>query len=116
MYGDFHQRLLRGIMNTMDQNTMMPSGSQTFNFAMTPARQNFPAGVFRRNDGTNDVCFDRAKAAASKSVWRYGTYNADDGTRVDQANPGFPVQASYNGSTFLGLCQLLGGQFPGAWI
>ena len=99
-----------GIMNTVDQNTMSPV---TFNFAYDSTETNFPAGVFRRNDGANDVCFDRSKAAASKSVWRYGTYNANDGTRVDQANPGFPVQASYNGSSYWGYASYWGVNFQG---
>ena len=99
-----------GIMNTVDQNTMNPV---TFNFAYDSSETSFPAGVFRRNDGTNDVCFDRSKAAASKSVWRYGTYNANDGTRVDQTNPGFPVQASYNGSTYWGYASYWGVNFQG---
>ncbi len=101
-----------GIMNTLDQNTMNLR-SQTFNFAYDSSEASFPAGVFRRNDGTNDVCFDRSKAAASKSVWRYGIYNANDGTRVDQAHPGFPVQASYNGSTYCGYASYWGVNFQG---
>src|SRR5580698_4125271 len=69
------------------------SSPVTFNFAYNP-------GFFHRNDGTNDECFDRALADATLAVWQYGTYNANDGTRVDQANPGFPVLATYAGSPY----------------
>lgn len=55
---------------------------------------NYNSTNFRRNDGTNDHCFDRLKTNASKSVWRYGTYDNSNGNRVDQTNPGFPVTAT----------------------
>jgi hypothetical protein len=81
-------------------------GSATFNFA-------YNSSYFRRSDGTNDECFDRSKANASMSVWRYGTYSANDGSRVDQAHPGFPIVASYNGSSYYGYANYWGINFQG---
>ena len=81
----------------------------TFNFAYNP-------NYFHRNDGTNDECFDRLLTNADVAVWQYGTYNANDGTRVDQVQPGFPVLATYGGTVVLRFCQLLGHQFQGLAI
>lgn len=81
----------------------------TFNFAYNP-------GFFHRNDGANDECFDRSAANASLAVWQYGTYNADDGTRVDQAHPGFPVLANYGGSSYYGFANYWGISFQGLTI
>jgi hypothetical protein len=81
----------------------------TFNFAYNP-------GFFHRNDGTNDECFDRSKANAALAVWQYGTYNANDGTRVDQANPGFPVLATYGGNSYYGFANYWGISFQGLTI
>src|SRR5579862_759258 len=81
----------------------------TFNFAYNP-------GFFRRSDGSNDECFDRSLANASIAVWQYGTYNAVDGTRVDQAHPGIPVLASYAGSSYYGFANYWGINFQGLTI
>jgi hypothetical protein len=81
----------------------------TFNFAYNP-------GFFHRNDGTNDDCFDRSIANATIAVWQYGTYNANDGTRVDQVNPGFPVLATYAGSSYYGFANYWGINFQGLAI
>jgi hypothetical protein len=78
----------------------------TLNFAYNPS-------YFHRNDGTNDECFDRSLADASIAVSEYGTYNANDGTRVDQANPGFPVLATYGGSPYYGFANYWGINFEG---
>jgi hypothetical protein len=85
------------------------SSPVTFNFAYNP-------GYFHRDDGTNDECFDRALAHAQLAVWQYGTYNANDGTRVDQANPGFPVLATYGGSSYYGFANYWGINFQGLAI
>jgi len=77
-----------------------------FDFAYDPS-------YFHRSDGTHDQCFDRSKANASLAVWQYGTYNANDGTRVDQANPGFPVLASSAGNTYYGFANYWGINFQG---
>lgn len=82
------------------------SSPVTFNFAYNPS-------YFHRNDGTNDECFDRSIADASIAVFQYGTYNANDGTRVDQANPGFPVLATYSGSSYYGFANYWGISFDG---
>ena len=81
-------------------------GASTFNFAYSPA-------YFRRADASSDQCFDRSKANASISVWQYGTYNAIDGTRVDLANPGFPILATYGGVSYYGFANYYGVNFQG---
>lgn len=85
------------------------SSPVTFNFAYSP-------GYFRRSDGTNDQCFDRSMANASTAVWQYGTYNAIDGTRVDQAHPGFPLLATYQGNSYYGFANYWGINFQGLAI
>lgn len=100
---------------TSGSGTMFIGGSGggstpvTFNFAYNPS-------YFRRGDGTNDECFDRSLANATTAVWQYGTYNANDGTRVDQANPGFPVLAAYSGSSYYGFANYWGINFQGLAI
>jgi hypothetical protein len=86
--------------------TIATVGGTSFDFA-------YDAGYFRRSDGTNDLCFDRSKANAQRSVWQYGTYNAVDGSRVDMAHPGFPIQASYGGSSYYGFANYWGINFQG---
>ena len=78
----------------------------TFNFAYNPS-------YFHRNDGTTDECFDRSLADATVAVAQYGTYNAEDGTRVDQAHPGFPVLATYGGDSYYGFANYWGINFQG---
>jgi len=82
------------------------SSGTTFNFS-------YDSSYFHRSDGTNDVCFDRSKNHAQVSVWQYGTYDASTGARVDQANPGFPIQALYNGVTYYGFANYWGINFQG---
>lgn len=36
----------------------------------------YNSGYFYRSDGTTNYCFDRAKANAASSVWRYGLYDS----------------------------------------
>lgn len=81
-------------------------GGSSFNFA-------YDASYFRRSDGTNDECFDRSRAHAARSVWQYGTYNADDGSRVDMAHPGFPISATYSGTMYYGFANYWGINFQG---
>ena len=103
-----------GTMTTWDslQNAMV-----TFNFAYDSDETDygFPEGVFRRfNTSTGfDECFDRSLDNADTSVWSYGTYNATTGARVDQANPGFPVLASYGGNRYYGFAGYWGIDFQG---
>ena len=81
-------------------------GAVDFDFAYNPS-------FFHRSDGTHDQCFDRSKANASLAVWQYGTYNANDGTRVDQANPGFPVLAASGSNSYYGFANYWGINFQG---
>jgi hypothetical protein len=92
--------------STTSGSGSMSDAGTTFDFA-------FNTGFFRRTDGTNDKCFDRSQTNADKSVWRYGTYNATDGSRVDQSNPGFPIIASYGGSSYYGFASFWGINFQG---
>ncbi len=101
-----------GTMTALDQSTQPPT-PVTFNFAYDSSETSYPAGVFRRDDGTHDICFDRSKANAQKSVWGYGIYNANDGTRVDQANPGFPITVAYNSNSYYGFAGYWGINFQG---
>jgi hypothetical protein len=82
------------------------SGAIDFDFAYNPS-------YFHRSDGTHDRCFDRSKANASLAVWQYGTYDATDGTRVDEANPGFQVLASFGGNSYYGFANYWGINFQG---
>src|SRR5450631_3933035 len=86
--------------------TITSIGGPAFNFA-------YDANYFRRSDGTNDQCFDRSKANAQHSVWQYGTYNDNDGSRVDMAHPGFPIVASYAGISYYGFANYWGINFQG---
>ena len=86
--------------------TIATVGGSTFNFA-------YNSSYFRRSDGTDDLCFDRSRADAARSVWQYGTYNATDGSRVDLAHPGFPILASYAGSSYYGYANYWGINFQG---
>lgn len=100
--------------NTAGSGTMSVGGNggspATFNFA-------YDSSYFHRSDGTNDECFDRSKANATVAVWQYGTYNATDGTRVDQANPGFPVLATDSAAVpYYGFANYWGINFQGLAI
>jgi hypothetical protein len=86
--------------------TITSIGGASFNFA-------YSASYFRRSDGTNDECFDRSKANAQRSVWQYGTYNGNDGSRVDMAHPGFPIAAAYAGTSYYGFANYWGTNFQG---
>jgi hypothetical protein len=97
---------LSATSTTAGAGTITAAGSPTFDFA-------YDATHFRRSDGTNDQCFDRSKANAQKSVWQYGTYNAVDGSRVDMAHPGFPIVASYAGTSYYGFANYWGINFQG---
>ncbi|MEA3107319.1 MAG: hypothetical protein QOI88_1924 [Gammaproteobacteria bacterium] len=97
---------LSATSTTAGAGTITAAGSPTFDFA-------YDATHFRRSDGTNDQCFDRSKANAQVSVWQYGTYNALDGTRVDMAHPGFPIEASYAGVSYYGFANYWGINFQG---
>jgi hypothetical protein len=75
---------------------------------------------FARNDGSGDLCFDRSKANAQRSVWRYGVYDATSGVRIDQAHPGFPISGTAsgitgvaNGTTMYGYASYWGINFGG---
>jgi hypothetical protein len=86
--------------------SMAVAGGGAFDFA-------FDANSFVRKDANGTQCFDRSKANAERSVWRFGTYNRNDGTRVDVANPGFPVTATYAGASYYGFASYWGINFQG---
>ena len=97
---------LSATSTSVGAGTITSMGGPSFNFA-------YDANFFRRSDGTNDECFDRSRAHAQRSVWQYGTYNANDGSRVDMAHPGFPVVASYAGTMYYGFANYWGINFQG---
>ncbi len=74
---------------------------------------NYNTSNFRLSDNTNDRCFDRARVHADRSVWRYGTYNVLDGSRVDQANPSFQVTGASGGNSYYGYASYWGIGFQG---
>lgn len=106
--------LIMTVGNTTDEGqgtmTLAPSNwnpsAITYNF-------NYNSNYFHRTDGTNDQCFDRLKANAKRSVWRYGTYSDADGSRVDQNNPSFPVNGTYGGNLYYGYAGYWGINFQG---
>lgn len=103
-----------GTMQMPDPNNNL--NLVTFNFAYDSSETSFPNGIFRRyfTGDSSDVCFDRSKANAQKSVWGYGTYNADTGAKVDQANPSFPLLATdNNGTRYYGYAGYWGINFQG---
>ncbi len=73
----------------------------------------YDGSYFRRSNGIADQCFDRATANVSRSVWRYGTYNATTGARADIANPGFPIKATVSGTDYMGFAGYYGINFQG---
>jgi hypothetical protein len=64
----------------------------------------------RSNGGGGDICFNRDKALADKSVWQYGTYDAS-GEIVDQAHPSFPLKGTYQGNSSWGYASYWGINF-----
>lgn len=95
-----------GTLKTLNRNAG-GGATLTYDFA-------FNSGYYLRKEQTGSaVCFDRTKANAKRSVWRYGTYNGNDGTRLDMANPGFPIQATYAGNTYYGFASYYGINFQG---
>lgn len=101
-----------GTMQLMDYSTS-PATQVTFNFAYDGSETSYTKGVFRRDEGATDTCFNRDMAAAQKSVWNYGTYNANDGSRVDMANPGFPITANDGTNNYYGYASYWGINFQG---
>ena len=97
---------LTATATTSGSGTIATLGGTSFDFA-------YNTSYFRRSDGTNDLCFDRSKANADRSVWQYGTYNANDGSRVDIAHPGFPISATYAGASYYGYANYWGINFQG---
>ena len=97
---------LSATSTSVGAGTITSMGGPSFDFA-------YDANFFRRSDGTHDECFDRSKAHAQRSVWQYGTYNANDGSRVDMAHPGFPIVASYAGTMYYGFANYWGINFQG---
>jgi hypothetical protein len=97
---------LSATSTTAGAGTITSIGGPAFNFA-------YNANYFRRSDGTIDECFDRSKANAQRSVWQYGTYNGSDGSHVDMAHPGFPIVASYAGTSYYGFTNYWGVNFQG---
>jgi hypothetical protein len=71
-------------------------GSADYTFA-------YNSQYFRRSDGTADQCFSRdaSDAGTGFSVWRYGLYDATDGSRITR-NSGFPIEYTSGGTAYHG--------------
>jgi len=71
----------------------------------TPTSQEFGAafndGFFLRKNISKSTTACLAKDEYDYSVWRYGLYNATDGSRVER-NSGFPITVTSNGSVAYG--------------
>jgi hypothetical protein len=72
----------------------------------------YDSQYFKRGQANPGKCFSRNRAQANYSTWRYGVYKAD-GSRLDLAHPGFPIQATYNGQTYWGGASFWGVFLPG---
>jgi len=96
-------------------STSAASGTMTVNNNATTYDFAYNSGYFLRKDtsGSTSYCFDRTLANANKAVWRYGTYDASTGARVDLAHPGFPVSVSYSANTYYGYAGYWGISFQG---
>lgn len=67
---------------------------------------------FTRKKGSGvQQCFARSKDLADVSVWRYGVYKSD-GSRLELANPGFPLTYTTGGQTYWGYAGFYGIYFP----
>jgi hypothetical protein len=71
----------------------MTHGTQSVGYSFA-----YNASLFRRSDGTSDECFSRLAddAGTGMSVWRYGLYDANDGSRVSLMS-GFSIEFSGSG-------------------
>ncbi len=70
------------------------NGSEQFVYA-------YNASLFRRSDGTNDMCFSRDATTPGTgfSVNSYGLYDATSGARIN-LNSGFPINFTSGGQTY----------------
>jgi hypothetical protein len=73
----------------------------------------YNSSQFCRSDGSAETCFNRDDESGEYSTWRYGTYNSD-GSRLEVANPGFPVKFIYSGKTYYGFWGFWGLSLPEA--
>lgn len=92
-----------GIMQTTDFTN---GGNSQLNLQFA-----YNADYFARKMGGGDICFNRDKDKASKSVWQYGTYDATTGEIVDQKNPSFQLKGNYNGKESWGFASYWGINF-----
>ncbi len=92
------------------------SASMTDNYSGTPQTLNinfaYNTDLFHRKnvDNTEDICLDRTNFEVS--AWRYGMYDDTAGSRVDLANPGFPINSAANGSGTNGWASFYGLSLP----
>jgi len=82
--------------------TIATNGGASFDFA-------YDAHYFRRTTAATTV-LDRAKPMR-KNPYAVWTYNANDGSRVDLAHPGFPIVATYSGNSYYGFANYWGINF-----
>jgi hypothetical protein len=82
----------------MSINESSQFGSQSTDYTFA-----YNTTYFRRSDGTTDQCFSRdaTDVDTGLSVWRYGLYDATDGSRITR-NSGFPIEYTSGGTTYHG--------------
>jgi hypothetical protein len=91
-----------GRMSMDDEN-----GNAVFAFA-------YDANLFRRDDeGGDDQCFSRdaTDPDTGLSVWRYGLYDVNAGTRITRSS-GFPIDFADGGTTYHGFLGYYGLSLP----
>lgn len=92
-----------GVMQTTDFTN---GGNSQLNLRFA-----YNTDYFARKMGNADICFNRDKDKASKSVWQYGTYDAVTGEIVDQSHPSFQLKGTYNGKESWGFASYWGINF-----
>jgi hypothetical protein len=78
----------------------------------------FNADYFCRDKDGSENCFNRDKAKASQSVWRYGLYDDETGARFNLGTPGFTIKTAndeYGFASYHGI-YLSGGVQNGATV
>lgn len=93
-----------GSTTMTDNNNGGPPQTLNINFA-------YNGNLFHRAkaDASGEVCLDRTNFELS--AWRYGVYDDSTGSRVDIANPGFPINSKADGTGDNGWAS-----FYGLWL
>ncbi len=81
---------------SISESSPFGSSSSDFTFA-------YNSSYFLRSNGSDTQCFSRdaTDPATGFSVWRYGLYDANDGSRITR-NSGFPIEYTSGTQTYHG--------------